>query len=292
LGLPPQIPAQWAHNEKTLATSKDSYSVEKVLRRGTWMYKVSGIKGTDSLFIDPTPHEQVPLESLGIYTKPDFHLWIESKAKADASGKKPSAVPLRLAGYVYTDGRDAHLNAGDKKSSTFENDIRLRRALKSEKGVDVVTLTFSMIDGWKSRVQQGKISRMVVVGGSNGHVLIKTLRSLFISGINVAAREQDFVELLSVFVHYSILGLLDERENFWNSDDAQNGEKFAAALSALPNEQILAFGPMRVDQKGRKFVLDTSENARCDSEGKITKDFEKAWSLFWILEYCGFKVGI
>ena len=184
------------------------------------------------------------------------------------------------------------MNAAGKRAVTFENDIKLRRALKSEKNIPVVTLTYSMIEVWKNRVQQGKLSRFVSVGGTNGHILIKAIRSLFVSGVNVAMREQDYAELLAVFLHYSILGLLDEKEMFWTKEDTQFAEKMLNVLDSCPQEKLLPFGSMKYEPKGRRFVLDASEGARCDSEGQITKEFEKAWSLFWILEHCGFKVSI
>jgi DEAD/DEAH box helicase domain-containing protein len=204
------------------------------------------------LTIESSPYSKVDLTESGIYTKPDFTLYNE-----DGS----------YAAFIYTDGRDPHLNPGQDEP-TFVNDIKLRDELFKQEKVPVLTFTYEMLQHLWKRIEDSKNINedfnFVLKGAdyddkSNGvldhHLLAKhSFVTLF-----------KFLELA-----------LDDGK--FSKDE---GALFQKWLFEYKNNNIVNF-----ESSTATINIRTDQDIRCEkSNGNIiiTNQYELHWSNFWYI---------
>jgi len=247
------------------------------------IYEMGGSKLEHTLFIEATGTRKVSLDgSVAPYTKPDF--WIYRSEKSNPENKI-------LVAYLYVDGRDAHIGAGDTDAKIFRRDIALRQQLQKESGLRVITITYQMIEAWLNLRKNGSIKKHVQTKDKPLHLLNAWLFSALLPSISRQIQnvryEELVLQLLAGFVSGVFEDLLDPKTDWFDENDDKYFE--AATLKLSEEHQSARCGNIFWSKTTKGIVLDASPEARLAGTQRISSEFSRDWSLWWIIKQLSMK---
>jgi hypothetical protein len=240
------------------------------------IYEMGGSSLKHNLFIEATGTRKVALDgTVAPYTKPDF--WIYRSEKSNPALKT-------LVAYLYVDGRDSHLGAGDPEATTFKRDIALRQQLCKESGLRVITITYQMIEAWLNLRKNGTIKKHIQTAHKPLHILNAWLFSALLPSrkIHNVRPEETVLQLFGGFVSGVFEELLEPSIDWFEKIDVTYFDAFTTQLNN--EQQIPKYSNILWSKANGGFILDASHRARFDDSQRISREFSRDWSLWWILK--------